>query len=93
MVYGSKKGFTIAELIIALTIVTIIATFNIVKIFTSVSDIKNKTIGKDAAMMVAESYEQSKVNNGSTISNIAIEDVLANSNVVKEVPTATIDSA
>lgn len=52
----SKKGFTLAELLIALAILGVIATFTIPKVLQSGTSGQNKAIAKEAASMVAGAF-------------------------------------
>jgi len=62
----SHAGFTLAELLIALAILGVIATFTIPKILTAQQDTQQKAIGKEVAGMFSGAYEAYKQqNNGS----------------------------
>jgi prepilin-type N-terminal cleavage/methylation domain-containing protein len=88
-----STGFTLAELLVALSVISVIATFNIVKITTAVGNIKNKAICKEAASMVAEAYQKWKVNNVPTSTRPTIEDLMAEINLLGTSTTLNFDSA
>lgn len=50
-------GFTLAELLIALAVLGVIATFTIPKVLFAQADAKNKAIAKEAAAMVSGAYQ------------------------------------
>ena len=57
----AKSGFTLAELLIALAILGVIATFTIPKVLNSSSSSENSAIFKEAAGMVSgamQAYQQ-----------------------------------
>lgn len=56
-------AFTLAELLIALSILGVIATFTIPKVLGSQSDSRNKAIVKEAAATVSEMYQAYKLKN------------------------------
>ena len=60
-------GFTLAELLIALAILGVIATFTIPKILDSGSNSKHNSIVKEAAAAMSEAFQLYKLNNGSII--------------------------
>lgn len=59
-----KKGFTLAELLIALAILGVIATFTIPKILSTTSNGQNTAIAKEAASMVSGAFSAYTLNNG-----------------------------
>jgi prepilin-type N-terminal cleavage/methylation domain-containing protein len=61
-------GFTLAELLIALAILGEIATFTIPKILTSQQSAASRAKAKEAAGMIAETYQLYKMNNTVTSS-------------------------
>ncbi|WP_373531076.1 type II secretion system protein [Vampirovibrio sp.] len=61
----SNSGFTLAELLIALAILGVIATFTIPKILSSSANGQNTAIAKEAASMIAGAYSTYTLNNGS----------------------------
>ena len=56
------RAFTLAELLIALAILGVIATFTIPKILDSGSDSKFNSIAKEAASMFVGAYQMAKLN-------------------------------
>jgi prepilin-type N-terminal cleavage/methylation domain-containing protein len=67
----SKKGFTLAELLIALAILGVIATFTIPKILTSSANGQNTAIAKEAASMISAAYSTYTLNNTLTTGTTA----------------------
>jgi prepilin-type N-terminal cleavage/methylation domain-containing protein len=59
----ANKGFTLAELLIALAILGVIATFTIPKILESSGDAKYKAIAKETAATIAGAYQAYKQEN------------------------------
>lgn len=55
--WKGKPAFTLAELLIALAILGVIATFTIPKVLASQTSAKYKAIGKEAAAMVSQALE------------------------------------
>ena len=64
----TSKAFTLAELLIALAILGVIATFTIPKILESGSDSKFNSIAKEAAGMVSGAYQNYKLENTASAS-------------------------
>jgi prepilin-type N-terminal cleavage/methylation domain-containing protein len=62
------RGFTLAELLIALLIVAEIATFTIPKVLTSSANSQNKSIAKEVAGMIAAAFDAYKYKNTLTSS-------------------------
>jgi prepilin-type N-terminal cleavage/methylation domain-containing protein len=60
----SNSGFTLAELLIALAILGVIATFTIPKIIGSASNGQNTAIAKEAASMISGAYSTYTLTNG-----------------------------
>ena len=58
---NSQLAFTLAELLIALAILGVIATFTIPKILDSGSNSQWNAIGKEAAAMVSGAYQSYKL--------------------------------
>ena len=85
-----KKGFTLAELLVALTILGVIATFTIPKVLTSQQEAKNKSIAKEAASMVSGAYEAYKQQNTAT-ANTTFAQLTPYMNYVSVDTTSTID--
>lgn len=59
-------GFTLAELLISLAILGVIATFTIPKIIKAQQDAKFNAIAKEAATMVTGAYQQYQSQNTPT---------------------------
>lgn len=59
-------GFTLAELLIALAILGLIATFTIPKVLQSSQDSTYKSIAKEVAAMLSEGYQVYKSKNGNS---------------------------
>jgi prepilin-type N-terminal cleavage/methylation domain-containing protein len=55
------KAFTLSELLIALAILGVIATFTIPKVLQSQADTKYKSMAKEAAAMISEAYQKHKL--------------------------------
>jgi len=58
-----SNGFTLAELLIALSILGVIATFTIPKILQSTSDQTDNSIAKEAVSMVSQAYQAYRLSN------------------------------
>lgn len=58
-----RVGFTLAELLISLAILGVIATFTIPKVLNSSQDQTAQSIAKEAAGMIAEAYQTYKIEN------------------------------
>jgi len=65
----NRRGFTLAELLISLSILGAIATFTIPKIITSQATSKYNAIAKESAAMVSEAYQLYQLQN--TVSSTA----------------------
>jgi prepilin-type N-terminal cleavage/methylation domain-containing protein len=61
--YYQAKGFTLAELLISLALLGVIATFTVPKVLNAQQISKNKSIGKEAAAAISEAYAAYKLNN------------------------------
>lgn len=68
------KGFTLAELLISLAILGVIATFVIPKILIAQTNSKYNAIAKESAAMVSGAYQQYQSQNSVT-SGVGIEDM------------------
>lgn len=58
-----KKGFTLAELLIALAILGVIATFTIPKVLNAGQSGQNTAIAKEAASMISGAFSAYQLNN------------------------------
>ncbi|MEB3287667.1 MAG: type II secretion system protein [Vampirovibrionales bacterium] len=88
----AKKGFTLAELLIALAILGVIATFTIPKVLNSSQSSQNTAIAKEVAGMISGAFAAYQVENSITTDTPV--SVLTNSmNYVSLVTTAGGGSA
>ena len=60
---NTSTGFTLAELLIALAILGVIATFTIPKILTSQANSQRNAIAKEVMSMISGAHQQLKSNN------------------------------
>lgn len=90
-----KAGFTLAELLISLAILGVIATFTIPKILQSQSDGRQNALAKEAAGMVSQAYQAYKLDNKTVASTVHFGDLTPYMNYVKvdTVNTVVIDRA
>lgn len=82
-----RKGFTLAELLIALAILGVIAAFSIPKVLQSQQDAKFKAMAKEAASTVAQAYDLYKLSSQPT-ANTRLSDLTPYLNYV-QMDTAT----
>jgi prepilin-type N-terminal cleavage/methylation domain-containing protein len=61
--YRIRKGFTLAELLVSLAVLGVIATFTIPKVLTSVTYSQQTAIGKSVISSITEAYQAYKINN------------------------------
>lgn len=87
---AKTRAFTLAELLIALAILGVIATFSIPKVLQSQQDASYKAIAKEAAGAIAEAYTVYRGQNTPTANTKAI-DILQNLNYVKIETTCLFD--
>jgi prepilin-type N-terminal cleavage/methylation domain-containing protein len=85
-----QNGFTLAELLITLGILGIIATFTIPKILDSSTDTKYNAIAKEAASMITGAYQTYKLNNGAN-SSMKTTDLTPYMNYIATDTTTLID--
>lgn len=90
MVYRNNSGFTLAELLIALAILGVIATFTIPKILTTQRDSKYLAIAKEDISTISGAYTSYKLNNAAS-STTKIDDFTSYINYVKLSTTLLID--
>lgn len=86
-----KNGFTLSELLIALAILGVIATFTIPKVLQSQQDGKYKAMAKEAMSMIAGAYDAYKYKNGTVPATMAPGALLPYMNYVKLDSTSQID--
>lgn len=67
--YKRTQGFTLAELLIALGILGVIATFTIPKVLFSAQSGQNTAVAKEAASMVSGAYTSYGLQNGTVATN------------------------
>jgi len=84
-------GFTLAELLIALTILGVIATFTIPKIITAQQNSSYNASAKEVAATVAAAYQSYVFRNGSS-SGAGIANITQYMNYIAVDSTSTIDS-
>lgn len=87
---NASIGFTLAELLIALAILGIIATFTIPKILSVQQNSKFKSIAKESIGTVSAAYSTYKLKNPVN-GNTNILDLTPSLNYVKVEPTAMLD--
>ena len=83
-------GFTLAELLISLAILGVIATFTIPKIITSQQLTQKSSIMKETAAMIAAAYQQAQIN-GLVSSSTRLQDLTPYFNYVSVDTSSTID--
>jgi prepilin-type N-terminal cleavage/methylation domain-containing protein len=86
----SAFGFTLAELLIALGILGVVATFTIPKVLNAQQDGKNRAMAKEVAGMLAESYQRYKLSNSVT-SGFGIKDLTPYMNYVAVDTASSVD--
>jgi prepilin-type N-terminal cleavage/methylation domain-containing protein len=82
-------GFTLAELLIALAILGVIATFTIPKVLQSQQDSKFNSIAKEAVATISSAYDAYKLANGPSTSMRAAS-LAPYFNYVKKLPNGTV---
>ncbi len=83
-------GFTLAELLISLAILGVIATFTIPKILSSQQDSKYSASAKEVVAMFSDAYQQAKFSS-SNVASIAPANLFQYMNYVKTDTTSSID--
>jgi prepilin-type N-terminal cleavage/methylation domain-containing protein len=83
-------GFTLAELLISLAILGVIATFTIPKILSSQQNSKYNASAKEAASMISGAYQQYSLHNTVTAAT-KISDITPYMNYVSVDTTTTVD--
>jgi prepilin-type N-terminal cleavage/methylation domain-containing protein len=84
------KGFTLAELLIALAILGVIATFTIPKVLQAQQDGKWKSMAKESAATVSEAFQLYKLKNGVN-GSVSSADLMPYINYVAWDTVGTID--
>ena len=85
---GVKTGFTLAELLIALAILGVIATFTIPKVITAQQNRQANSIAKEAASMIAAAYQQALLS-GTWTTNTASSALSQYMNYVSVLPSGS----
>lgn len=86
----SVRGFTLAELLIALVIIGEISTFTIPKVLQSQQDVRYKVIAKEVAGSVSEAYQMLQAG-GTVDANSGFRDLTPYLNYVRLDTTTVID--
>lgn len=63
MRFSEHRGFTLAELLIALAILGVIATFTIPKVLNGQKNVQNMAIAKEMVAAISEAYQAYKIEN------------------------------
>jgi prepilin-type N-terminal cleavage/methylation domain-containing protein len=80
-----KLGFTLAELLVALAILGVIATFTIPKVLNGMQDSRSNAIAKEAAASISAAYQLYKLDNTVT-SSFTLANLIPYLNYVKQAP-------
>lgn len=86
----SSKGFTLAELLIALAILGVIATFTIPKILSSSQNGQNTAIFKEAVSMVSGAMQAEQLEDGVAITDTTAQDLADHMNYVSMASAAGV---
>jgi len=86
-----KPGFTLAELLIALAILGVIATFTIPKVLQSQQNGKYKAIGKEFAGTMAQAFQKYRLQNGDN-PTMQAQDITPYLNYVKVVTDSSLQA-
>ena len=90
MKYRAAKAFTLAELLISLAILGVIATFAIPKVLSSQQDGKYNAIGKEIAGALSQAYQQRKLEGLLTVNDDSRDLVGNYFNYVKRVTDGSV---
>lgn len=86
-------GFTLAEVLIALVLLGVIAAFTIPKLLISLQDIEMNAKTKEAMAMFSEAYQRFKQdNNGTVPASTTFSDLLPYINYLEKDTTTVLDS-
>lgn len=88
---NNLKGFTLAELLIALAILGIIAVFTIPKVLTNTRDQTQNSMAKEAVSMISQAYQNYRLNNNNAVTGIGIPELTQYMNYVAIDTVSTID--
>ncbi len=91
MPHVRAHGFTLAELLIALAILGVIATFTIPKILTAQQDQKNNAVVKEVAAAIAAAYQAHKLS-GADVSIMKAHAITSYLNYVSLDSSSFVDS-
>lgn len=89
-----RQGFSLAEILIALTLLGILSAFAVPKLLNSVNNSQSgkfSAITKDMATAILSAYNQYKETNASVATTTKGVDILANTNYIKIETSGTID--
>ncbi len=87
-IYQFKKGFTLAELLIALTILAVIATFTIPKLLMSQQDARSNAVAREDLGAVNSAYYNYSLTNTVNVNTFTMELLQPFLNYTQQVPTA-----
>jgi len=88
---GEPRGFTLSELLIALVILGVIATFTIPKVLQSQQDARFKSIAKETAGALSESFALFKAKSGIT-STTSMNDISPYINYIRVDSASIVDN-
>lgn len=84
-------GFTLAELLVALLILGVIAMFTIPKVLSAQQNGQNKAVAKETAAMISAAYQQAQLN-GVVTTGTSMADMTQYMNYVARDTTSTVDT-